>query len=122
MDHRWLRQLIQWGLVASVLMVSILLILLQAPGIPGVVAPGVSPELVQDGFGFLEGPVGTAGGGLYFTDVFSSRFYNLDPSGQVSVLRDQSGTADGLAVNRDGERLAVDLRSPTSKAPEPAAD
>src|ERR1700722_19419879 len=39
----------------------------QAPvGIPGVVAPGSQPELVQEGFTFTEGPLGTADGGLYF--------------------------------------------------------
>ena len=37
----------------------------QSPsGIAGVVAPGVAPELVQEGFVFTEGPVGTPDGGL----------------------------------------------------------
>jgi hypothetical protein len=34
-------------------------------GIPGVLAPGAVPELVQEGFVFTEGPVGTADGALY---------------------------------------------------------
>jgi hypothetical protein len=37
-------------------------------GIPGVLAPGAVPELVQEGFVFTEGPVGTADGALYFSD------------------------------------------------------
>lgn len=42
----------------------------QTPGrIPGIVALGVEPELVQEGFVFTEGPLGTADGGLYFTDL-----------------------------------------------------
>src|SRR3979490_3456834 len=42
----------------------------QSPsGIAGVVAPGVEPELVQEGFVFTEGPVGTPDGGLYFSDI-----------------------------------------------------
>ena len=37
----------------------------QSPsGISGVVAPGVEPELLQEGFIFTEGPVGTPDGGL----------------------------------------------------------
>jgi hypothetical protein len=42
-------------------------------GIPGVLAPGVEPELVQEGFVFTEGPVGTADGGLYFSDIRPTR-------------------------------------------------
>ena len=38
-------------------------------GIAGVVAPGVEPGLVQEGFVFTEGPVGTPDGGLYFSDI-----------------------------------------------------
>jgi hypothetical protein len=37
-----------------------------SPGIPGVLAPGVAPELVQGGFPALEGPVGAADGTVYF--------------------------------------------------------
>ena len=53
-----------------------------ATGIAGVVAPDVEVELVQEGFVFTEGPVGTADGGLYFTDLRSmpSRIYRLDPN------------------------------------------
>ena len=36
-------------------------------GIPGVLAPGVAPELVQGGFTALEGPVGAADGTVYFS-------------------------------------------------------
>ena len=39
----------------------------QSPtGIAGVIAPGAEPQLVQEGFVFTEGPVGTPDGGLYF--------------------------------------------------------
>ena len=42
----------------------------QSPtGIAGVVAPGAEPHLVQEGFVFTEGPVGTPDGGLYFSDI-----------------------------------------------------
>src|SRR2546425_12778575 len=44
-------------------------------GIPGVLAPGVAPELVQEGNVFTEGPVATAYGGLYFSHIPVSKTY-----------------------------------------------
>ena len=38
-------------------------------GIAGVVAPDAEPRLMQEGFVFTEGPVGTPDGGLYFSDI-----------------------------------------------------
>ena len=65
----------------------------QSPsGIAGVVAPGVAPELVQEGFVFTEGPVGTPDGGLYFSDIRPNRIYHLDPGGKISLVREQTNS------------------------------
>jgi gluconolactonase len=78
----------------------------QSPsGIAGVVAPGVAPELVQEGFVFTEGPVGTPDGGLYFSDIRPNRIYHLDPGGKISLVREQTTGADGLEVPGKGELL-----------------
>jgi len=78
----------------------------QAPaGIPGVVAPGAVPELIQEGYVFTEGPVGTADGGLYFSDIRVSKTYFLDPGGKISVAREGTDGANGLALTKDGELL-----------------
>src|ERR1700684_2411898 len=70
----------------------------QSPaGIPGVVAPGVQPELVQEGFTFLEGPGGTADGELFFSDIRVNKTYRLDPSGKISVVRENTNSTNGLA-------------------------
>jgi gluconolactonase len=74
-------------------------------GIPGVLAGGVAPELVQEGFVFTEGPVGTADGGLYFSDIRVGKTYFLDPGGKISVARENTNGANGLALTRDGELL-----------------
>jgi len=80
--------------------------LAQAPGgIPGVLAPGAAPELVQEGFVFTEGPVGTADGGLYFSDIRVSKIFYLDPGGKISMARENTNGANGLALTRDGELL-----------------
>ena len=77
-------------------------------GIPGVLAPGVAPELVQDGFVFTEGPVGTADGGLVFSDLRGNRTYYLDQAGRISVVREPSNGANGLALTKDGELLSAE--------------
>jgi gluconolactonase len=81
----------------------------QSPsGIAGVVAPSVEPELVQEGFVFTEGPVGTSDGGLYFSDIRPNRIYHLDPGGKISLVREQTNGANGLALTREGELLAAE--------------
>jgi gluconolactonase len=78
----------------------------QSPaGIAGIVAPGVAPELVQENFVFTEGPVGTAEGGLYFSDIRANLTYYLEPGGKISVVRRDTNGANGLALTRDGELL-----------------
>ena len=81
----------------------------QAPSeLAGVVAPGAEPELVQEGFTFTEGPVGSPEGGLYFSDIRANRIYYLDPDGRINSVREQTNGANGLALTRDGELLAAE--------------
>ena len=77
----------------------------QAPaGIPGVLAPGATPELVQEGFKFTEGPL-AADGGLYFSDIPANKTYFLDPGGKIGPVRENTNGANGIALNKDGELL-----------------
>src|SRR3984957_18638631 len=81
-------------------------VLAQAPaGIPGVLAPGAVPVLVQEGYTFTEGPVGTADGGLYFSDIRVSKTHYLDPGGKIAVVRENTDGANGIARTKDGELL-----------------
>jgi sugar lactone lactonase YvrE len=73
-----------------------------------VVAPGVEPELVQEGFVFTEGPLGTSDGGLYFSDIRPNRIYRLDPSGKIELVRENTNGANGLAFTREGDLLAAE--------------
>jgi gluconolactonase len=95
--------------VLAALIAAAVWLLVPRGGIPGVVGDGVSATLVQNGFEFLEGPVGTPDGGLYFTDLRSSKVYRLDPAGQISVVREQSGMANGLVATADGGLLAAEM-------------
>lgn len=93
---------------AIVLAAFALPLLPQSPaGIPGVVAPGVQPELVQEGFVFTEGPVGTADGGLFFTDIRANKIYRMDPAGKITAVRANTQGANGLALN-SGELYAAE--------------
>jgi gluconolactonase len=80
-----------------------------APGIPGVVAPNARPELVQEGFMFTEGPVATADGGLYFSDIMGAdKTYRLDPNGKIAVYRSGTNGTNGLALLRDGVLIGAE--------------
>ena len=67
------------------------------PGIPGVLAPGVAPELVQGGLKALEGPVAAADGTIYFSDRMPDRIYHLGLDGKITVYQENTGAANGLA-------------------------
>jgi len=78
-------------------------------GIPGVVAPEVKAVLVQEGYQFTEGPLGTTDGGLYFTDLReANRIYRLDPGGKITVFRERSDGTNGLAFTRNGELVGAE--------------
>jgi gluconolactonase len=78
-------------------------------GISGVVAKGETVQLVKEGFAFTEGPVPTADGGIYFSDLLQSdRIHRVAPDGTVTVFREKTNGANGLAVNRAGEVFAVE--------------
>jgi gluconolactonase len=83
--------------------------LAEAQGIAGVVAPGSEPVLVREGFTFTEGPVGTADGGLFFSDIREpSKTYRLDPDGKFSVVREKTNSTNGLALTKNGDLLGAE--------------
>src|SRR5437016_884248 len=78
-------------------------------GIKDVVADNARPELVQEGFMFTEGPVGTADGGLFFSDIMGpDKTYRLDPGGKISVYRVGTAGTNGLALLRDGSLVGAE--------------
>ncbi len=97
------------AMALAALVASIVWLLVPRGGIPAVVAPGVQAQLVAADFNFLEGPVGTEDGGLYFTDLPTNKIYRLDPGGLISVARGESGQANGLALTSDGALLAAEM-------------
>jgi len=81
-------------------------------GIAGVVAKGETVQLVKEGFAFTEGPVPTADGGIYFSDLLTSdRIHSMTPTGEITVLREHTNGANGLALDRNGTVFAAESSS-----------
>ena len=77
-------------------------------GIPGVVAPNAAVELVKEGFVFTEGPVGRSDGGINFSDLRASRIYRLDQNGGITIFRENTRAANGLALDKSDNLLAAE--------------
>ena len=77
-------------------------------GIPGVVAPNAAVELVKEGFVFTEGPVGRSDGGINFSDIRASRIYRLDQKGGITIFRENTRGANGLALDKNDNLLAAE--------------
>ncbi len=71
-----------------------------------ILAPDAAIEKIAGDFRFTEGPAADAAGSIYFTDIPNSRILRFDPIGKVvTVLREDSGAANGLMVTPEGALL-----------------
>jgi gluconolactonase len=82
------------------------------PPIPGVAAGGVVIELIKDGFKGTEGPIGYSDGSLLFTETQANRIVRIAPDNSVSTFLENSNGANGLALNANGEIIAVQTLKP----------
>ena len=58
---------------------------------------------------FTEGPVATADGGLYFSDIMGAdKTYRLDANGKISLYRSATNGTNGLALLRDGSLIGAE--------------
>lgn len=72
------------------------------------VAPDATVQKLADGFVFTEGPAVDARGNVYFSDVRSSRTYKWSTDGTLTTFREDTGNANGLFFDRDGNLLACE--------------
>jgi gluconolactonase len=85
------------------------------------VAPGAQVVELADGFLFTEGPACDADGNIFFTDIPNNRVLKWDVSQRkLSTFRDESGGANGLYFDQQGNLLACEggNRRLTSIAPD----
>ncbi len=70
------------------------------------VAPGSEVKKVVNDFKFTEGPAGDAEGNLYFSDIPNNRIVKWSLDGKLSTFLENSGGANGLYFDKNGNLLA----------------
>ena len=73
---------------------------------PSVVAPGGEVKKLAGGFAFTEGPAADRDGNIYFSDIPNNRILRWSTDGQLSTFRENSGGANGLCFDKQGNLLA----------------
>src|SRR5436190_2926911 len=76
--------------------------------VKNVISAQATLDVVREDFVFTEGPLPTDEGGLLFTDLRASKIYRLSPSGNITVLREQTNETNGLAYTPRGELVAAE--------------
>lgn len=72
------------------------------------VADGAQIEKLRGGLTFVEGPVADAQGNVFFSDIPENLIYKWSVDGTLSVARENSGGANGLTFDKDGNLLACE--------------
>jgi gluconolactonase len=74
---------------------------------PSIVAAGAEAKKLAGDFKFTEGPAADAQGNVYFTDIPANRILKWSVAdGKLSTFLDNSGGANGLYFDKDGNLLA----------------
>jgi len=73
----------------------------------GIVSPGAEVKKLAGDFKFTEGPAADAQGDVYFTDIPANRILKWSvEDGTLSTFLENSGGANGLYFDKDGNLLA----------------
>ena len=70
------------------------------------VAPGSAVKKLVSDLKFTEGPAGDAEGSLYFSDIPNNRILKWSLDGKLSTFLEDSGGANGLYFDKNGNLLA----------------
>jgi sugar lactone lactonase YvrE/L-ascorbate metabolism protein UlaG (beta-lactamase superfamily) len=73
-----------------------------------VVAPGAKVKKLAGGFSFTEGPAADAKGNIFFSDIPNNRIHKWSLDAKLSTFRENSGGANGLYFDKDGNLLACE--------------
>ncbi len=71
----------------------------------------VGPKTVAEAAGtvcFLEGPAVDAAGNVFFSDIAGNRIMKMDPKGQISVWRADSGRTNGNCFDVQGRLISCE--------------
>jgi len=73
-----------------------------------VMAPGAKVAKLAGDFKFTEGPAADAEGNVFFSDIPNNRIHKYSLDGKLSVFRENSGGANGLFFDKNGNLLACE--------------
>ncbi len=101
---------------------GLMLSLASAAVAQSLVAEGAKVEKLSGGFQFTEGPAVDAKGNVFFSDIPNNRIHVWSLDGKLSTFREETGGANGLFFDREGNLLACEggARRLTSTAVETA--
>ncbi len=90
-----------------------------AADVAGLIAPDAKVEKLAGDFKFTEGPAADKDGNVFFTDIPNNRIHKWSVDGKLSTAREDSGAANGLYFDKDGDLLACEggARRVTSMTP-----
>lgn len=72
------------------------------------VAEGAKVEKLAGGFKFTEGPAADAESNIFFSDIPNNRIHKWSVEGVLSTFREDSGGANGLYFDKDGNLLVCE--------------
>jgi gluconolactonase len=94
--------------MSPIVLVTMVVAAAAAAETPPLVAPGAQWEKVVGDLKFSEGPAWHPDGFLLFEDTPRNRTMRLDPGDKVSVFREPSGRANGLAWDARGHLVVCE--------------
>lgn len=77
-------------------------------GQESIVAPEAKVEKLVGGFNFTEGPAADVQGNIFFTNIPNNRIHKWSLDGRLSTFRENSGGANGLYFDKDGNLLVCE--------------
>jgi gluconolactonase len=102
MSNRW------YGLVLTAILAAVVIADGCCPKKQSVAAKGAKLEKLVGGFKFTEGPAADAEGNIFFTDIPNLRIHKWSLDGKLSTFLENTGRANGLFFDKNGNLLACE--------------
>ncbi len=80
---------------------------MSADSVESLIATGAKVEKLAGGFKFTEGPAWDGMGAVYFSDIPNERIHKW-ADGKLTTFRENSGKANGLYFDKDGNLIACE--------------
>ena len=85
-----------------------------------IVDPNEKWEQIEGTYSFTEGPAPDLKGNVYFSDIYNSKIYKIDPQLKVTLFAQDTGNANGLMFGAYGNLYACQMKRNRVVAYDPA--